>query len=401
MKISLWIEPRPVKGVGAKIKWHGKVYPNAKAYIYGRIDGHRTTFGGYLSTRVAESLLPSIEAKIINGEINPTEHGLSLGQAIDEYLIYCQRLCDMDAMAVNTVRIYRDQLNKLLEFFTASVRLGSIDYNKMLKMRDSYLNKAWRRNGAKNKFCINGIRMMIKNISPMFGYYLKRNKIIRNPCQAVLDDPAFEEQKVARFLKFDELVSLANACAVSKRLSAKQNEARIEFWNLLTSKLSTGMRIGELLRAERDNYLNGRLTLIGRKKSSRNKNKRDKTVIVPMNIRPIFEMAVPGKRVFEGWSLDRAERFWSRLRVRAKIIGRARLHDLRHTWAGFALSSPSLPASRAQIGMVLGHESDKATEIYSHFDINSLEPIVEGVGKIINSIPHDFGIPTLPSILPQ
>ena len=53
-----------------------------------------------------------------------------------------------------------------------------------------------------------------------------------------------------------------------------------------------------------------------------------------------------------------------------------RIHDLRHSFASFALADG---ASLALIGKALGHRSSRTTERYSHVAIDPLKEIAERV----------------------
>ncbi|WP_228126708.1 tyrosine-type recombinase/integrase [Candidatus Viadribacter manganicus] len=73
------------------------------------------------------------------------------------------------------------------------------------------------------------------------------------------------------------------------------------------------------------------------------------------------------------------QKAWQRVRTRAKL-GNTRLHDLRHSYASFAVAGG---ASLALIGKVLGHTQVSTTQRYAHFGADPGKELAERVGKRI------------------
>ena len=80
-------------------------------------------------------------------------------------------------------------------------------------------------------------------------------------------------------------------------------------------------------------------------------------------------------------STETLHRFWRRIRTEAGFPG-LRLHDLRHTYASFALRRRE---SVVTIGRLLGHRDPKTTLRYVHFGEGMLRESVETVARVLRS----------------
>jgi integrase len=84
----------------------------------------------------------------------------------------------------------------------------------------------------------------------------------------------------------------------------------------------------------------------------------------------------------EGMHLVNLEKPWLRIR-KAALIPDVRLHDLRHSYASFAVNSrESLP----MIGALLGHTQPRTTQRYAHLDTDPVRAANERVGQRIGSL---------------
>ena len=74
---------------------------------------------------------------------------------------------------------------------------------------------------------------------------------------------------------------------------------------------------------------------------------------------------------------------WALVRERAKLPG-VRIHDLRHSYASFAIASG---ASLFMVAKALGHADTRVTERYAHLQGDALDELAEraaarmGLGK--------------------
>lgn len=74
------------------------------------------------------------------------------------------------------------------------------------------------------------------------------------------------------------------------------------------------------------------------------------------------------------------QKAWARVLKRAELPGRLRLHDLRHTYASFAIAEG---ASLYLVGKALGHSSSRVTERYAHIRGDALDELAEAAGRRI------------------
>ena len=78
----------------------------------------------------------------------------------------------------------------------------------------------------------------------------------------------------------------------------------------------------------------------------------------------------------QGDPLQRVKRTWKTVRKQAQLED-VRLHDLRHTFASFAVSQgQSLPI----VGALLGHSQAQTTMRYAHLMDDPLIGAVEAIG---------------------
>lgn len=91
-------------------------------------------------------------------------------------------------------------------------------------------------------------------------------------------------------------------------------------------------------------------------------------------------------RVFrlDGDSRNALDWFWRSIRHRTGIAD-VRLHDLRHSFASFAVRrSETLP----MIGKLLGHTKINSTARYAHLDDSSQLEVAHRVGTLIRAACH-------------
>lgn len=73
---------------------------------------------------------------------------------------------------------------------------------------------------------------------------------------------------------------------------------------------------------------------------------------------------------------------WKRIRKRAGLLD-VRIHDLRHSFASFAVSQG---ASLFQVGKTLGHKRAASTEIYAHLHDHVARDVVENVEATLRRV---------------
>jgi integrase len=75
------------------------------------------------------------------------------------------------------------------------------------------------------------------------------------------------------------------------------------------------------------------------------------------------------------------QKAWEKVRLRAKL-GDARIHDLRHSYASFAIADG---ASLFMVGRALGHANARTTERYSHLQPDALDALAEAAARRIGA----------------
>ncbi len=182
-----------------------------------------------------------------------------------------------------------------------------------------------------------------------------------NPCVGLR---RYREQARERFL------SLAEAHRLGATLDRRQKSAPIPT-AAIRLLLLTGCRQGEVRALEWRDYREGKLFLRDSKSGPR-------TVWLSSHARKVLDRLPRSSR----WVLPgplraaKLDRFWRSLRIEAGIPD-VRLHDLRHSYASFALrGGESLPT----IGRLLGHRNPETTLRYAHAADGMLREAVEAVG---------------------
>lgn len=200
---------------------------------------------------------------------------------------------------------------------------------------------ALRRAMAHIPVTFNRVRALL---SSMFNFA----NLPTNPCRRV---PRFRETQRRRYLSPEEYERFATSLAEHEQLYP----GPVAFLRLL---LLLGCRSSELLRARREWYKDGILTLPEHKTSDKT---GPKEIYFPPAARAIVQ-AIPPRR---GWLLGfetRPTLYIDKI-VRAAGLEDFVVHDLRHSFASEALSSGY---TLDQIGQLLGHTDVQTTQRYAH-----------------------------------
>ena len=190
-----------------------------------------------------------------------------------------------------------------------------------------------------------------------------------NPCRGIR---RYRRKGRERYLSNGELHRLAAI------LSAREKEKPLEV-AAIRLLLLTGCRHNEILTLRRSDYRDGHLFLRDSKTGPR-------TVWLSQAAREVLK-GIHGSRVrlFPGLGgnptrgLSWLERFWHKVRAEAGLPD-VRLHDLRHTYASFALKQGE---SVLVIGRLLGHASPDTTLKYTHLADGMVRDAAESVGSLL------------------
>ena len=195
------------------------------------------------------------------------------------------------------------------------------------------------------------------------------------------DNPATGIQRVReesreRFLTLEEMNRLQAALATSRNRRSAQAVMLL---------IATGARRGEVLGATWPQFDLG--AGVWSKPSSHTKQKR--THVVPLNAMALGVL----REMHAEWRGDSPhlfpgepgkpqhdlKKFWGRVRAKAGIPD-VRIHDLRHTFASYAVAR-GLPLY--SVGKLLGHSSAATTQKYAHLDLSTLRDAADTVGAML------------------
>ena len=190
-----------------------------------------------------------------------------------------------------------------------------------------------------------------------------------NPCRGIR---RYRRKGRERYLSNGELHRVAAI------LSAREKEKPLQV-AAVRLLLLTGCRHNEIRTLRRSDYRDGHLFLRDSKTGPR-------TVWLSQAAREVLE-GIPGStaQLFPGLKGNRTrnhswlKRFWHKVRTEAGLSD-VRLHDLRHTYASFALKQG---ASVLVIGRLLGHANPDTTLKYTHLADGMVHDAAETVGSLL------------------
>lgn len=190
-----------------------------------------------------------------------------------------------------------------------------------------------------------------------------------NPCRGIR---RYREYRRARFLTCDEIRRLGAA------LDARESDCPVPV-AVIRLLLLTGCRQSEVRTLAWRDYREGHLFLHDSKTGPR-------TVWLASPARQVLdslprqcEWVFPAPRCTGALSMDRLYRFWRTLRAEARLRD-VRLHDLRHTYASFALHQGETVVT---ISRLLGHSDPETTLRYTHFADRMAQNAVEVIASIV------------------
>ena len=209
------------------------------------------------------------------------------------------------------------------------------------------------------------ILSVILRQAEIYGYRMENS----NPCTGVRRRrPRARE----RFLTTDETRRLGAALAAREA----DSPVRAAAVRLL---LLTGCRQGEIRELHWQDYRSGHLFLRDSKTGPR-------TVWLSSPARAVLDRlprtrlwVFPAANGLGPLSTGMLDRFWRTLRESADLPG-LRLHDLRHSYASFALRHGE---TLLTIGRLLGHRDPATTLKYTHFADAMARDAVEAVGAAL------------------
>lgn len=227
-------------------------------------------------------------------------------------------------------------------------------------------------------------RGALVSLSSCYSWAVARELVPDNPVRRVRKLSAAKRE---RFLSEDEVGRLLDVVKTRETQRALSGEHA----DIIRVLLLTGARRGEInaLEWSEVDFANGVIKLpparskTGEKTIPLNapamailKARAQREGELPRKDRSAFVFPAPSNRKMAATGLPKA---WDRVRVAAGLPG-VRIHDLRHSFASFAVAGG---ASLALIGKVLGHARSSTTERYAHFATNPAKELSEQVGRHI------------------
>ena len=210
----------------------------------------------------------------------------------------------------------------------------------------------------------------VSTLSSMWGWANKRGLInLENPCLGI---QRYDEVKRERYLTAPEIKLLAEAFREEEQI----NPFAVAAIKIL---IMTGARLGEILSAKWE-WIDGDILKLPDSKTGAKDITLPSPVLDVLASLPRLEMnpyIIVGKK--SGQHMVNLRKPWMRIVKRAGVE-HVRLHDLRHSFASFAVSSG---ASLTLIGGQLGHRSIATTQRYAHLSRDPVRQATETTANII------------------
>ena len=323
MNRSVWWEQRKRKDTYS-VRWYDPVTGDKKRL---RVDGKDQR----------DKEINRIERDLLNWKSTDTSQPHAVPLAIlDKYLTVCART----GRRATTIGMKRKHLTP----FCSKVF-------RMEQVTGEYV-QAWIDGMHKTGYKIDTICIRMRDVRAFLNWCVKEKILTVSPFTGI-KIPA--STFVGRRLTVDEMQSLLS-------------QAKTVCRDYIVLALETGARRGELLQAEWNDIDFERRcwTIPGREGKS--KSKRDRIVpLSPLAIEVLLNRKREGLRtIFQGYTQDMMYNDFDYAQRLAKIPGRIRPHDLRHTWASnFRGRASSLKA-------IAGWSTDQMMGHYTHVELEEL-----------------------------
>lgn len=270
-----------------------------------------------------------------------------------EYLLKLQEL----RYSPNTIKTYKVALEEFINYYnqleTSQIEESQIvDFLRYLvmerKVSSSFQNQA-----------INAIKF----------YY---EKVLDQPRKVYTVDRPRDEKKLPTVLNIKEVTDLLNA---TENLKHKA---------ILMLAYSGGLRVGELINVKIKDIDSTRMQI----RIEQSKGKKDRYTLLSAKLldilRTYFKEYKPKVYLFEGQSRDQYSKrsIQSIMQASVKKAGIKKdvsVHTLRHSFATHLLESGT---DLRYIQVLLGHESSKTTEIYTHITTKGFDQIVNPMDSL-------------------
>jgi integrase/recombinase XerD len=264
---------------------------------------------------------------------------------------------NLKGYSVKTKKTYLEQLKLIMMFY---VNVHPIELNE-LEIRNYllYIVEKKKLGRSSQNQAINSIKFLYEKVlgQEKKVYYLER---------------PFKEKRLPEVMNVQEVAALIGVCENAKH----QLMLKIIYGSGLRRSELLQLRIGDVDLHRKMLFIRG------------GKGKKDRTSILAKNVIPelvrYLEEYKPGFWLFEGWagrqySESSLQKVFEKAVKKSGITKSVSLHTLRHSFATHLLESG---VSTRSIQVLLGHESIKTTELYTHVAAHDLERMTSPLDKL-------------------
>lgn len=250
----------------------------------------------------------------------------------------------------NTIRTYQNSFTEFINYYFKN-EIDSID-EPMIIQYVRYLVIERKVSGSYQNTAINAIKF----------YY---ERVLGGQRKFYFIDRPLEEKKLPVVLSMPEVTALLKA---TKNLKHK---------TILTVIYSAGLRVSEAINLKISDIDSDRKQI----RICQSKGKKDRyTLLSPKTLvllREYFKAYKPKTYLFEGMNGDQyssrsIQTFFHDSLRKANVTKKATVHTLRHSFATHLLENGT---DLRYIQSLLGHESSKTTEIYTHITTRGFDQI--------------------------
>ena len=270
----------------------------------------------------------------------------------------------------NSIAIDNLLIRKYIKPHLGTLKVTSVKHEDIAK-----LHSALRHTPAQANRLM-GLLSKMFNMAERWNYRPRHS----NPVENI---QKYKEEKRQRFLSEVELTKLGEVLAAVE----KTNQESLYFVALVRLLLLTGCRLREIMEARWEwvDEQNQFLILPDSKTGAKEVNLSDDAMKILAALPRLDNnpYIIVGEK--EGHSMNNPQKPWGRIRTRAKLEG-VRLHDLRHTFASYLLTTGhTLP----MVAKLLGHRQTRTTERYAHL---ANKPVLEAANKVGSTLSKLTGI---------
>lgn len=282
---------------------------------------------------------------------------------VDDYLDY---LCYEKNYSKHTIINYSDDIVEYLDYVDSEgLDFKNIEYSD-IRFYLMYLKDTKKDNNSSIDRKLSAIRGFYK--------YLANNKVVKNNVFSLVNGPK-KGKKLPRFFEYNELEELFNACDLSTPLGQRDRL-------LLEMLYATGVRVSELVNIKVSDIDEGahNILILGKGNKERYVTYGDYcSEILDLYLSDGYLKLNINKSPYlflnnNGGNLtDRGVRYiLDRIIKHTSIQKNISPHMIRHSFATHLLNEG---ADLLSVQKLLGHESIKATQIYTHVTTDRLKEV--------------------------